>query len=185
MTGQAPIFSSPASGHVLYCGNWRKQQIWREQKTSKHTNWVWNESLNIQSNRPYLVLCSHSHFAPFSSKNMGEEQNRRTTQMCFNQSAFCNTQPHLSGFPGMQKARPQCWSSDELGPLFWFRPEDFQPGPSGSLFQVDGLGLLLKEATHTPYTHSLARLANLSLFSMVQSHVSHSVILLFKSTKYF
>lgn len=81
MTGRAPV--------LLQSSQWACFVLWKLEKTdmertkNKHTNWVWKESLNIQSNRPYLVLCSHSHFAPFSSKNMEEEQNRRTPQMCF------------------------------------------------------------------------------------------------------
>lgn len=144
-------FSSPASGHVLFCGNWRKQQIWREQKTSKHTNWLWNESLNHRSNWPSLVLCSRSHFAPFSSKNMEEEQNRRIPQLCFEPiSILQHTAPPLriprnGGSPAPVSVK---WRA---GPTFLVQTRGFLIWP----FRFFIPGGWFRTATKGSYTHSL------------------------------
>lgn len=81
----------------------------------------------------------------FHRKTWRRNKTEESHSCVFNQSAFCNTQPHLSGLPGMEKARPRVGQVTSWAHF------------SGSDQRISNLALqvLYSRWTKGSYTHSL------------------------------
>lgn len=150
MTGRAAVLLQSSQWACCWTvgGNWRKQQVWREQITSQTgagmRAWT-SKAIGLSS----WFVHRKSPFAPFSSKTWRRNRSAERRRCVLTNQRSSTHSPTSQDSQECGKPRPGCclWGVALVRwwavPAFLVQTVSYvQPGSSGLLLQVDGLGLL-------------------------------------------